>query len=70
MDEPDRNLSLENVNQIKDILSYHKQHTQIIAVIHNPLLIYALAKEGGVNFIEMSEGYIEKVKKEINKIIK
>lgn len=70
MDEPDRNLSLENVSQIKGILSYHKPHTQIIAVVHNPLIIYALTKEGGVNFIEMSEGYIEKVKKEINKIIK
>ena len=70
MDEPDRNLSLENVSQIKDILSYHKPNTQIIAVVHNPLIIYALANDGDVNFIEMSEGYIEKVKKEINKIIK
>jgi predicted ATPase len=70
MDEPDRNLSLDNISQIKAILTYHKPHTQIIAVVHNPLLIYALAKEDGVNFIEMSEGYIKKVKKEINEIIK
>lgn len=70
MDEPDRNLSLDNISQIKAILTYHKPHTQIIAVVHNPLLIYALAKEDGVNFIEMSKGYIKKVKKEINEIIK
>ena len=70
MDEPDRNLSLDNIGQIKSILSYHKPHTQIIAVVHNPLLIYALAKEDGVNFIEMSKGYIKKVKKEISEIIK
>lgn len=70
MDEPDRNLSLDNIGQIKAILTYHKPQTQIIAVVHNPLLIYALAKEDDVNFIEMSKGYIKKVKKEISEIIK
>jgi len=70
MDEPDRNLSLENIGHIKAILSFHKPHTQIIAVVHNPLLIYALSKKRCVNFIEMTEGYVDKVKKEVNKLIR
>lgn len=69
MDEPDRNLSLENLAQIKGILSYHKENTQIIAVIHNPLLIYALSDKD-INFIELTRHYIRNVKKEINNIIK
>ena len=69
MDEPDRNLSLENIGHIKGILSFHKPNTQIIAVVHNPLLIYALSKKRCVNFIEMTEGYVDKVKKEVNNLI-
>ena len=60
MDEPDRNLSIENINQIKSILSFHKEQTQIIAVVHNPLLICNLSKKS-INIIEMTEGYIQKV---------
>lgn len=70
MDEPDRNLSLDNIEYIKDILSFHKEHTQIIAVIHNPLLIYALAKMEHVHFIELTRGYVKKVKKQVDEIIK
>lgn len=70
VDEPDRNLSLSNIFQIKDILSFHKPQTQMIAVIHNPLLIYSLSKIDDINFIEMTEGYIEKVKQIINDLIK
>lgn len=70
MDEPDRNLSLANLQNIKGILSFHKPHTQMIAVIHNPLLICALSKFEHINFIELTKGYIKKVKKEINKLIK
>lgn len=69
MDEPDRNLSLENLSQIRHILSFHKPETQIITVIHNPLLIYSLSKKKSINFIEMTEGYIDKVKEEVNKLI-
>lgn len=52
MDEPDRNLSIDNIMQIESILSFHKPKTQIIAVIHNPLLIYKLSKNNNssVNF--------------------
>jgi predicted ATPase len=70
MDEPDRNLSLENINHIKGILSFHKPKTQIIAVIHNPLLIYNLSSNKDINFIEMNRGYIKKVKKEVDNLIK
>lgn len=69
MDEPDRNLSLENIGHIKAILSFHKPQTQIIAVVHNPLLIYVLSKNPSVHFVEMSEGYVNKMVKEVNKLI-
>jgi hypothetical protein len=70
MDEPDRNLDIENIDQIKGILSFHKEHTQIIAVVHNPLLIYNLSKKKDINIIEMTEGYIDKVKKLVNNLVK
>ena len=70
MDEPDRNLSLKNIQNIKSILSFHKQNIQVIAVIHNPLLIYSLSKNKDINFIEMSKGYIKKVKNEIENLLK
>lgn len=69
LDEPDRNLDIENIGQIKNILSFHKQNTQIIAVVHNPLLIYALSKKKKINFIELTPGYIDRVKKQINEIV-
>lgn len=70
MDEPDRNLDIENINQIKSILSYHKEHTQMIAVVHNPLLIYTLSKNKDINFIEMTEGYIHKIQSIIRTLVK
>ena len=70
MDEPDRNLDIENIDQIKNILSFHKKHTQIIAVVHNPLLICALSKVPNVNFIEMTRGYVNKIKKLVKELIK
>jgi len=70
MDEPDRNLSLDNIGHIKSILSFHKPQTQLIAVIHNPLLIYSLSKNKDINIIEMTEGYVHKVKSIIRILIK
>jgi ABC-type cobalamin/Fe3+-siderophores transport system ATPase subunit len=70
MDEPDRNLSLDNIGHIKSILSFHKPQTQLIAVIHNPLLIYNLSKVKDINIIEMTEGYVHKVKSIIRTLIK
>lgn len=70
MDEPDRNLSIENIGQIKGILSFHKPQTQIIAVVHNPLLIYNLSENKDINIIEMTEGYVHKIKSIIRTLVK
>jgi len=70
MDEPDRNLDIGNAKEILGVLSYHKPKIQIIATIHNPLLIYALSKLKYVNIIEMSDGYKDKIINEVNSLIK
>ena len=70
MDEPDRNLDIENIGSIKEILSFHKPQTQVIAVVHNPLLIVALSKNPEVNIIEMTKGYVKKVTKLVNELVK
>lgn len=60
MDEPDRNLDIFGIESLYKILSFHKPRTQIIAVIHNPILIYKLYKNSSdINWIEMSEDYIK-----------
>ena len=69
MDEPDRNLDIENIDQIKAILSFHKPQTQLIAVVHNPLLIYNLSNNKDVNVIEMTKGYVKKVRKLVDNLI-
>lgn len=51
MDEPDRNLDIDNIMQIYNVLSFHKPQTQIIAIIHNPALIYKLSKLDCVNWL-------------------
>lgn len=67
MDEPDRNLDIKNIMQVYGILSYHKPQTQIIAVVHNPALIYKLSKLDCVHFVEMTKGYLKKVIDFVNK---
>ena len=69
MDEPDRNLDIENISQVKGILDFHKPQTQIIAVVHNPLLICALSKNPEVNIIEMTRGYKNKVIKLVKELV-
>ena len=66
MDEPDRNLDVQNIMEVYGVLSFHKPQTQIIAVIHNPALIYKLSKLGCVNFVEMTKGYLNEVLNFIN----
>lgn len=70
MDEPDRNLDIENISQIKSILSFHKPQTQMIAVVHNPLLICSLSKKKSINIIEMTEGYVDKVNQLVRNLIR
>lgn len=69
MDEPDRNLDIENMENILNILSFHKPQTQVIAVVHNPLLICALSKNKEVNMIELTRGYVSKVKKLVKSMV-
>lgn len=70
MDEPDRNLDIENIGQIKGILSFHKPQTQIIAVVHNPLLVVALSRNKEVNMIEMTKGYVKRMERRIKELLK
>ena len=59
MDEPDRNLDLNNIKQLLNIFSYKRDDTQIIATIHNPLLIYKLKDK--VNIIDLTENYLNEI---------
>ena len=71
LDEPDRNLDITNIDSVYEILSYRKEMTQLIAVIHNPILIYKLSRIRGknkINFIELTEGYLEDIKKVFEKL--
>ncbi len=70
MDEPDSSLDIENVKVLYDILSFHKEHTQLIVIIHNPFLIEMLSNVKSVNFIEMTEGYKDYVCETIKKLRK
>lgn len=61
MDEPDQGLDIDNLEEVYAILSAQKPDTQLIAVVHNPVLINRLSKLDYVNIIEMSDGYLKKV---------
>lgn len=66
MDEPDRNLDIDHIEEIYHILSYRKEQTQLIAVIHNPILINKLSKLDYINFIELTDNYINKINRYFN----
>lgn len=70
MDEPDRNLDIFNIDNLSEVLSFHKPQTQIIASIHNPLLIYRLSGIEEINFIELEENYLYRVKRTLKDIVK
>lgn len=63
LDEPDRNLDVARIEEFYNVLSYEKEYTQLICVIHNPILIYKLSKLDYINFIEMSPDYLSEVKR-------
>ena len=50
------------------VLSYQKEMTQLIRVIHNPILIYKLSKLDYINFIELTDGYLEEINNVFNKL--
>lgn len=63
LDEVDRSLDITNIETMYKVMSYQKERTQLICVIHNPILIYKLSKLDYINFIEMNEGYLDNIKK-------
>lgn len=63
LDEPDRNLDISHIDDLYKVLSYEKDYTQLICVIHNPILIYKLSKLEYINFIEMTPNYLDEIKK-------
>ena len=65
MDEPDASLDVDNIDELYGVLGTRKEQVQVIASVHNPFLIYMLAKSPDVNIIETSEGYLELVKSKI-----
>ena len=70
IDEPDRNLDIYGIEDLYKMLSYQRDDTQLIVIIHNPMLIYKLYKAKNrcnINFIEMVPGYIDKILEIISK---
>jgi predicted ATPase len=61
MDEPDNSLDINNLEQMFDILNITRDDTQLIVSAHNPLLIYRASKNKRINFIELTEGYLNKI---------
>lgn len=68
IDEPDKNLDISNIEELYNVLSYQKKMSQLICVIHNPILIYKLSKLSYINFIELTDGYLEEIKSVFNKL--
>ena len=60
MDEQDNGLDVVNLLALKNWLLNIK-NVQIIAIIHNPILIKSLS-ENGANVIELSKNYLKKIK--------
>jgi len=65
LDEPDKGMDVDNVTDLYDWLvtdtTKGKGMYQTICVLHNIGMIHRLMREGVANFIELSEGYLEKV---------
>ena len=57
MDEPDSGLDIANLKEIYSVLSVPKEQTQIIAVVHNPMIIHKLNKLDFVNIISLTNDY-------------
>lgn len=71
LDEPDRNLDIMNIKSIYDILMYDREDLQLIAVVHNPILIYKLLKQRArrINWVELVPGYVNEVKMAIESLL-
>lgn len=66
LDEPDAGLDVDNLDEIYDYLYYmakdEHHNSQVICSLHNVALIKKLMSRCDINWIEMSDGYLEKVK--------
>lgn len=67
MDEPDKNLDIFNLEEVYNLLCHRKEYTQVIAVIHNPVLINRLRKLDSVNIVELVPGYLDNIIKFVEK---
>lgn len=67
MDEPDKNLDIFNLEEVYNLLCRRKEYTQVIAVIHNPVLINRLRKIDSINIVELVPGYLNDVIKFVEK---
>ena len=70
MDEPDNNLDMKRISELRSILSFHKENTQLIVIIHNPLLICWAMKQKHINIVELTKGYGKKVMKFVEEYTK
>ena len=68
LDEPDRNLDLYFISkQLFNFFNTDTDKFQIIATLHNPILIYKLSKLNNINWIETSPNYLNDIIAEIKK---
>lgn len=67
LDEPDRNLDIYNILDLAKTFNMFSKlkYRQFICVLHNPILIKMLMDNKNINFIEMSKGYKEMIKRYI-----
>lgn len=72
-DEPDNNLDIDNCFNCYNYWFGEKNqgNSQLITVIHNPLIIYKLAMRENFpgKFIELEEGYLDKVVKTVKNFL-
>lgn len=63
VDEPDRGLDVDYLTEVYDFLDGcdSVEWGQIIVVVHNVALIQKLRKKANVNWIELSDGYLEAI---------
>lgn len=61
LDEPDRGLDIFSLKKIHKYLIEASKVSQVIVILHNPLLIKSLAPIS--NIIELTEGYLDKINK-------
>ena len=61
MDEPDKGMDVFYVEELYNFIVACPSHFQHIVVLHNIGMIHRLIEWGKANFIEMSEGYLDKV---------